>query len=209
VLLLNNTICLGVICQDADVVDAIPVRKPIECCDVSHAIVSDYLANCSPSAEDLLENKGANRASSLCAKCTPLGPGCERATHLNDIPKASSMRHIHGVDVDFVEKRRRRVNSGWEADLGGLADLAQVTCLDVPLDIGLEGWPPEAVEEGAACGVEALVAQLVISVMDKSVPRRGVGIELVATAVLLLPKLASSDKETVRSANKTSEHVSR
>jgi len=77
VLPLNNAICLGVICQDADVVDAIPVRKPIECCDVSHAIVSDYLSNCSPSAEDLLENKGANCASSLCAKCTPLGPGCE------------------------------------------------------------------------------------------------------------------------------------
>jgi len=59
------------------VVDAIPVRKPIECCDVSRAVVSDYLTNCSPSAEDLLENKGANRVSSLCAKCMPLRPGCE------------------------------------------------------------------------------------------------------------------------------------
>jgi len=77
VLPLNNTICLGVIRRDVDVVYAIPVREPIECCDVSRAIVSDYLANCSPSAEDLLENKGANCASSLCAKCMPLGPGCE------------------------------------------------------------------------------------------------------------------------------------
>jgi len=68
------------------------------------------------------------------------------------------MRHIHGVDIDFVEKRCRRVDSGWEADFGGLADLALVTSLNVPLDIRLEGWPPEAVEEGVACGVEALVA---------------------------------------------------
>jgi len=68
------------------------------------------------------------------------------------------MRHIHGVDVDFVEKWRRRVDGGWEVDFGGLADLALVTSLNIPLDVGLEGWPPEAVEEGTACGVEALVA---------------------------------------------------
>jgi len=128
---------------------------------------------------------------------------------LNDIPKASGMRHIHGVNVDFVEKRRRRVDGRWEADLGGLADLAQVTCLDVPLDVRLEGWPPEVVEEGMACGVEALVAQLVMSVADKSVPCGGAGVELVATTVLLLPKSASGYKETVHSANKMSERVGR
>jgi len=39
----------------------------------------------------------------------------------------------------------------------GLADLAFVASLDIPLDIRLEHRPPEAVEECAACGVNALV----------------------------------------------------
>ena len=77
VLLLNNAVRLRVICQDVDVVNAIPLRKPVKCCDVSHAIVSDDLSNCSPSAEDLLEDKCGNHVSILQAKGMPLGPGCE------------------------------------------------------------------------------------------------------------------------------------
>ena len=39
----------------------------------------------------------------------------------------------------------------------GLADLAFMASLDIPLDVGLECWPPEVVEECAACGVKTLV----------------------------------------------------
>ena len=76
-LLLNDAVRLGVICQDADVVDAVPVRKPVESCNVSRTVVSDDLPNCSPSAEDFLKDKSANSAASLCAECMPLGPSCE------------------------------------------------------------------------------------------------------------------------------------
>jgi len=31
-------------------------------------------------------------------------------------------------------------------------DLALVAGLNVPFDVGFEGWPPEAVEEGAVAG---------------------------------------------------------
>jgi len=77
VLPLDDAVRLRVICQDADVVNAIPLHEPVECCDVSRAIVSDDLSNCSPSAEDLLEDKCGNHASILQAKGMPLGPGCE------------------------------------------------------------------------------------------------------------------------------------
>jgi len=32
----------------------------------------------------------------------------------------------------------------------GLVDLALMTSLDIPLDVGLECWPPEAIEERTA-----------------------------------------------------------
>ena len=77
---------------------------------------------------------------------------------MDDIPKASGMWHVHGVDVGLVEEWCGGVDGGWKVDFGGLTDLALVTSLNIPLDVGLKGWPPEAVKEGAACGVEALVA---------------------------------------------------
>jgi hypothetical protein len=49
-LLLNNTICLGVVWRDANVLDAIPIREPIEGCNVRRAIVGDNLSHCSPLA---------------------------------------------------------------------------------------------------------------------------------------------------------------
>ena len=48
-----------------------------------------------------------------------------------------------------------------------LAKLALVASVDVPFYIGVKGWPPKAVEEGAACGVEALVAKAVMGIADQ------------------------------------------
>ena len=128
---------------------------------------------------------------------------------LDDVPKASGMWHVHGIDVNFVEKWCGRVDSGWEADLGGLADLAQVACPDIPFGVRLKGWPPEAIEEGVVSGVEAFVAQFVMSFVDECISHRGGGIELVATAVLLPPKSASGNEEAVGSVNEMSERISR
>jgi hypothetical protein len=59
------------------VVDAIPLYKPVECCDVSCAIVSDDLFNFSLATEDLLKDECADCAASLNAKGMPFGPCCE------------------------------------------------------------------------------------------------------------------------------------
>jgi hypothetical protein len=58
-------------------VDAIPLCKPVKCCDVCCAIVGDDLFNCFPVAEDLLKDECANYVASLDAKGTPFRPSCE------------------------------------------------------------------------------------------------------------------------------------
>jgi hypothetical protein len=78
-----------------------------------------------------------------------------------------------------------------------LSDLALVTGLDKPLDIGFERGPPEAIEEDVVCGVEALVAKIVVSITDKGVLNGGMGIKLVPATLLSLPKLSSCDEEVV------------
>ena len=58
-------------------VDAISFRKPVQCHNISHAIVSDNLFYCSLAAEDLLEDEGTNCAAGLNMESTPFGPSCE------------------------------------------------------------------------------------------------------------------------------------
>jgi hypothetical protein len=84
-----------------------------------------------------------------------------------------------------------------------------VTGLDEPLDIGFERGPPEAIEEDAACGVEALVAKIVMSVTDEGIPNGGMGIKLVPAALLSSPKPSSCDEEAVCSADKMCQCIGR
>ena len=109
--------------------------------------------------------------------------------------------------MDLVEKGRGVVDSGWKPNSGGLADLALVTSLNIPLYIGVERGPPEAVEKDAARGVEALVAELVMGIANERVPNGGAGVELMSAVVLLSPETSSGDEETVRSANETGQRV--
>ena len=88
-----------------------------------------------------------------------------------------------------------------------LAKLALVTGLDVPLDVGFECGPPEAVKESATRGIKALVAELVVCVADKGVASGLGGIELVVTVSLASPKSSAGDEETACSANETGERI--
>jgi hypothetical protein len=45
--------------------------------------------------------------------------------------------------------------------------LALVAGPNVPFDIAFERWPPKAVEEGAARGIYALVAEVVVGVANE------------------------------------------
>jgi hypothetical protein len=88
-------------------------------------------------------------------------------------------------------------------------DLALVAGLDEPLDVSFECGPPEVIKEDAACGIEALVAKFVVSVVDEGVSNGGVGIKLVSATMLSLPKLPSCDEKVVCSADKMCQHVGR
>jgi hypothetical protein len=126
---------------------------------------------------------------------------------LHDIPITACEWHEHGVDVYLLKKGCRCGNGGWEADLDRLAELALVTCLHVPLDIGFESWPPKAVEQGVLRGVKALVAKAVMGVAYQGVMSKRRNIELVAATGLSSPKPAACEEEAVRSANEMSEHM--
>jgi hypothetical protein len=111
--------------------------------------------------------------------------------------------------VDFAEEGHQVINGGWKLDLGGLADLALVTSLNIPLHIGVKHGPPEVVKKGVACGVETLVAELVVSIANKCISNGRAGVKLVLAAGLLLPKVSSCNEKMVCSANEMGQHVGR
>ena len=86
----------------------------------------------------------------LSAEGTPFQPGGEGAAGLSDVTKAAGRGHKCSVDVEFAEKWGRECDSGWNADLGGLAKLALIAGGDVPFDVLLEGGPPKAVKDDAS-----------------------------------------------------------
>ena len=65
-----------------------------------------------------------------------------------------------------------------------------VTSVDVPFYVTVEGWPPKAVKEGAACGVEALVAKAVVGIVDQRKVEWQHDAQLVLSVGLPPPKAA-------------------
>ena len=81
--------------------------------------------------------------------------------------EARSEGHKHGVNIYLAKEWCRRGDGGWDADLHSLAKLALVTSVDIPFYIAVERWPPKAVKESAACGVESLVAKTIMGIVDE------------------------------------------
>jgi hypothetical protein len=84
-----------------------------------------------------------------------------------------------------------------------------VISLNIPLHISVKCRPPEAVKKGAACGVETLMAELVISITNEHVSNGRVGIKLVSAAGLLLPKASFYNEKTMCSANEMGQRIGR
>ena len=72
---------------------------------------------------------------------------------------------MHGVDMELVEEGCWVVDSGQKLYFGGLSDLALVAGLHIPFHVGVESRPPEMIQEGVACGVKTLVAELVMHIV--------------------------------------------
>ncbi len=97
---------------------------------------------------------------------------------------------MHGVDVNLVEERSRNGDDRGNVDFSGLLELTLVTGVDVPFDVMIERGPPEAIGQGAPCGVHTLMAEVVVySVDDGKTLGRG-DKELVLPISVASPKLA-------------------
>ena len=203
VLLFDDAIRAGVVRGDADVVDTIPVREPVQCSDVGRTVVSDDLFDGTPAAQYLLEKKHTQGAAVLHAQGVPLRPSSEGAAGLSDISEATNVRHQHGVDIYLTEEVGGDGDSRRDPDLGCLAELALVTSADVPLDILLKEGPPELVEECTAGGIKALMPEAVVSVADERKTEWKGDAELVTPLILTMPEPSFCEKEVLRLLEQT------
>jgi len=71
--------------------------------------------------------------------------------------------------------------------LHGLVKLALVASPNVPFYVTVERWPPKAVEEGAACGIKALVAKAIVGVAHEGEAEGQHDIQLVSSVGLQPP----------------------
>ena len=109
---------------------------------------------------------------------------------LGDVMKATDRQHKHGVDVYLLKLKDgcEDGDGGQNADLCHLAKLALVISTDIPLDVLLKGGPPKPVEECAVDGVEALMSQMVVSVVNQGKMRGRRDVKLMPALVLTTPE---------------------
>src|SRR6266404_1151159 len=188
VLPFDNPVCLRVVSRDANMMNAILACQPVQSLNISRTIVCHNLLNGTPSAEDVFKNEAAKGRSGLCAKGAPFWPGSEQAVGLDDVVKASGRSHEHGIDIYLAEEGSGSRDARGNADFGGLLELTLMTGTDVPLDVLIDGRPPEAVSESVVCGIEALVAEVVVDGMDDGEASGGGNEELVAAGGILSPE---------------------
>ncbi len=70
---------------------------------------------------------------------------------------------MHGVDVETNEDGWRDGNGWRDEDLTELPRLAQMTRPDVPDDVCLHLWPPEAFSNESGGSVRAFVSDIIVS----------------------------------------------
>ena len=90
---LNDAISLGVVSGDANVVDAVSVGEDIQGGDVSSSIVSDYLFESTPSAEDILEDEVGDDLSRVGGSSTTFWVRSESISGMDNVAVRSELRH--------------------------------------------------------------------------------------------------------------------
>ena len=184
--------------------NTIPICKPVQCGNVSDAIVGDDFLNGTLVAEDVFEDGGTKSVASLGAKCMPFWPSGEQAVSLSDVAKASDEGHKHGVDISLVEEWS---DSGWDVDLDGLARLASMASVNIPANIVLKQEPPEVVGDDAASGIEALVAEFIVSGTDEGKALLRQNEQLLVAVVLVPPESSTLQQERLNLAEEAIEDV--
>src|SRR5882672_2930606 len=97
----NNTISLGIVRRNLDVMDAIFLRQVTSHRHECRTIVGNNFSDSTPSIKDVLEYKIAESLLIFLPKGTPFGPRRHGTTGLDKIAKLVHGRHEHGVDVNL------------------------------------------------------------------------------------------------------------
>ena len=74
----------------------------------------------------------------ICSQSTP---------SLDNVAVATRSRHNHSIDMDFVKESTHNRNSQGDVQSGGLANLAFMASVDVPLDVIDQHKPPEVQQQ--------------------------------------------------------------
>ena len=118
---------------------------------------------------------------------------------MDDVAKASSRWHEHGVDVKFAEEWGWSIDGGRDVDFGVLVKLTLMTGLNVPLDVAFEIWPPDTIKQGVARRIEALMAEAVVSVAYQGQALLRHDVQLMSPLILFVPEPVIEKSKAVRS----------
>src|SRR5882672_8856428 len=134
---LDNTISLGIVRRNLDVMDAIFLGQVTSRRHERRTIVGNNFSNSTPSTKDVLEYKIAKSLLIFLLKGTPFRPRGHGTTSLDEIAKLVHGWHEHGVNVNLPKEGGDVWNSRGQMKMMGLPSLAQMTCRNEPLHIFL------------------------------------------------------------------------
>ena len=92
-------------------------------------------------------------------------------------------------------------------DLDGLARLASMASVNIPANIVLKQEPPEVVGDDAASGIEALVAEFIVSGTDEGKALLRQNEQLLVAVVLVPPESSTLQQERLNLAEEAIEDV--
>src|SRR5882672_5733068 len=101
---LDNTISLGIVRRNFDVMDAIFFGQITSRRHERRTIVGNNLSDSTPSTKDVFEYKIAESLLIFLLKGLPFGPRRHGITSLDKIAKLVHGRHEHGVDVNLPKE---------------------------------------------------------------------------------------------------------
>ena len=150
----------GIIARNADMIDVVFAAEVFQGLHPWFPVIGDDFADRVPPAEDILIDEFPECLRALRGQGARLGPGRGRAARVRE--ELVRARHVRRIDVDAKHGRGRvRDRRGYE-DLRSLADLAQVTGLHVPADVGAHVWPPEPLRDEGSGREEPAVPDAIV-----------------------------------------------
>ena len=165
----HDRIALRVIGRDLDMVYLVAFSQELHSSNESPPVISNDFRHRAPPAQDLLENKGRDRLSSLRDQGAPfrVTGGC--AAGVDQAGISLGLREVHGVHIDTPEERERDGNRRRDKQFGGLSRLALVTCANIPVHVRIEVRPPETLKEAGPYDEKSLVPEPVVGFSNEGV----------------------------------------